>query len=150
MKLETNSQIALAFFLVIAPLAFSQDGTLQPCPYVTPGTLGCELVAWSQLQEPVPLPEPDTKPVPPPDKQRDAQPGQSASSQAQPPASRQSITGIIVRHGEKCILRAGANTTYQLDNQNKARQYQDKRVKIVGRLDVDSATFHIESIELAP
>jgi Protein of unknown function (DUF5818) len=148
MKRETNTLLGLALFLAIAPFAFSQDGTPQPCPDVT-GTLGCELVAWSQLQEPVPLPEPDTRPVPPPDQQRRPQPGQSASSPAHPSASRQSITGIIVRQGEKCVLKAGDNTTYQLDDQNKARQYQDKQVKVVGRLDVDSNTLHIESIELS-
>jgi hypothetical protein len=146
MKRETNALLGLVFFLAVARLGFSQDRTPQPCPDVTPGTLGCELVAWSQLQEPVPLPEPDAKPVPP-DQQRDPQPGHSASSQAQPRASRQSITGIIVRRGEKWVLEAGDNTTYQLDDQIKARQYQDKPVKIVGRLDADSNTLHIESIE---
>jgi Protein of unknown function (DUF5818) len=150
MKQETNTLLGLVFFLVIAPvLAFSQDGAAQPCPDVTAGTLGCELVAWSHLQEPVPLPEPETKPVPLPDGQGDPQPGQSPNSQAQPQVSRQSITGIIVRQGEKYVLKAGDNTTYQLDDQNRARQYQDKQVKVVGRLDADSNTFHIESIERA-
>ena len=83
MKRETNTLLGLALFLAIAPFAFSQDGNPQPCPDVT-GTLGCELVAWSQLQEPVPLPEPDTRPVPPPDQQRRPQPGQSASSPGPP------------------------------------------------------------------
>ena len=62
---------------------------------------------------------------------------------------KQSIKGIIVRQGEKFVLKAGDNTTYQLDDQNKARQYQDKQVSVVGVLDADSNTLHIETIELA-
>jgi hypothetical protein len=148
MNRETNMLLRLALFLVVAPMAFSQDATPQPCPDVTAETLGCELVAWSHLQEPVPLPEPDTQPATPPGQQPDPQPGQSPSSRSRPQASRQTVTGIIVRQGVKYVLKAGDNTTYQLDDQNRARQCQDKRVRIAGKLDVDGNTLHIESIEL--
>jgi hypothetical protein len=144
MKPDTHRLLALAFLLAMTPWAFTQDGTAQPCPEVTPGTMGCQLVAWSHWQEPVPLPEPESKPAPPPDQQ----PGQSPASQAQPETSRQSITGVIVRQGEKYVLKAGDNTTYQLDDQDRARKYQDKRVMVVGRLDANTAVFHIESVEL--
>jgi hypothetical protein len=137
--------LRLVSLLAFAPLAFSQQGSAQPCPDVTPGTLGCQLVAWSRLQEPVPLPQPETKPAPTPDQQ----PGQSPDSHTPTQASRQRVMGIIVRQGEKYVLKAGDNTTYQLDDQDRARRYQDKQVMVVGRLDPDSNTFHIESIELA-
>ena len=140
MQRATHTLLGLALSLALAPLAFTQDGAAQPCPDVTPGTLGCELVAWSHLQEPVPLPEPESKP--------DQQPGQSPDAQTQPQASRQSLTGIIVREGEKYVLKVGDNTTYQLDDQDRARRYQDKQVLLVGRLDAHSNTFHIETIEL--
>jgi hypothetical protein len=103
MKPETNSLVSLAFFLIVTPLAFSQSGAVQPCPDVRPGTLGCELIEWSRLQEPVPLPEPDAKPVPPKD-QPDALPGRSKSSTAPPQASRQVIVGTIVSEGKDCVL----------------------------------------------
>jgi hypothetical protein len=138
--------IGLVFLLVIvAPLAFSQDGTPQPCPDVEPGALGCEPVAWSRLQEPTPLPEPDANPAP----SADPQAGQSSNSPAQPQTPKQSITGIILKQGKKYVLKAGDNTTYQLDDQSRAAQYQDKQVKVVGRLDADNNTLHIESIGLA-
>jgi len=111
--------------------------------------MGCEPVAWSRLQEPVPLPEPGRAPAPRPDPQPDQQSAQSTSSQVQPDTPKQSIKGIIVRQGEKFVLKAGDNTTYQLDDQSKARQYQDKQVNVVGVLDADSNTLHIETIELA-
>jgi len=134
--------LGLALFLTVGPWGFAQGGGAQPCPNVMPGALGCELVAWSHLQEPIPLPGSETKPAP------DQQSGRSPSSQTQPQASRQKITGIIVRQGEKYVLKAGDNTTYQLDDQERARRYQDKQVMVVGRLDPESHTFHIESIEL--
>jgi hypothetical protein len=137
--------IGLAFLFVIAPLVFSQDGTPQPCPDVEPGALGCEPVAWSRLQEPMPLPEPDAKPAVPVDQHA----GQSSNSPRQPQTPKQSITGIIVKQAEKYVLKAGDNTTYQLDDQSRVAQYQDKQVKVVGRLVADSNTLHIVSIEVA-
>lgn len=134
----------LVLVLAMAPWGFAQNGAAQPCPEVGPDALGCQLVAWSHLQEPVPLPEPESKPAVPPDQQA----GQSTNSQAQPQASRQKITGIIVREGEKYVLKAGDNTTYQLDDQERARRYQDKRVSVIGSLDAGSNTFRIQSIEL--
>jgi hypothetical protein len=98
----------------------------------------------------VPLPEPGSAEpgsasAPSPDQQS----ARSTGSQVQPDTPKQSIKGIIVREGEKFVLKAGDNTTYQLDDQNKARQYQDKEVNVVGVLDADSNTLHIETIELA-
>jgi hypothetical protein len=144
MQRAIHTLLGLALFLTIAPWAFTQDGAVQPCPDVAPNAIGCEPVAWSRLQEPVPLPEPEAKPAPSPDQQ----PAPSPDSQTEPKAARQSITGIIVRQGEKYVLKAGDNTTYQLDDQDRARRYQDKQVLIVGSLDARSHTFHIESIEL--
>jgi hypothetical protein len=146
--------LGLALFLLVSSWAFSQNASPQPCPDMRPDTLGCEPVAWSQLQEPVPLPEPGstepgTAPAPSPDQLPDQQSSQATGSQVQPDTPRQSIKGIIVRQGEKFVLKAGDNTTYQLDDQNKAGQYQDKQVSVVGVLDADSNTLHIETIELA-
>jgi Protein of unknown function (DUF5818) len=154
MKRGASTLLGLALFLLVSSWAFSQDASFQPCPDVKPDTLGCEPVAWSQLQEPVPLPEPDsaepgTAPAPSPDQQPDQQSAQSTGSQVQPDTPKQTIKGIIVRQGEKFVLKAGDNTTYQLDDQNKARQYRDKQVSVVGVLDPDSNTLHIETIEQA-
>jgi hypothetical protein len=144
MKRRANT-VVLAFWAALTPLVLSQDGTPQPCPDVTPGALGCQLVAWSHLQEPVPLPESETKPATPPDQQ----PGQSPDFQSRRQASRRTITGFIVRQVDHCVLKAVDNTTYQLDDQERARRYQDKQVRVVGKLIAASHTFDIESIELA-
>jgi Protein of unknown function (DUF5818) len=143
MKLEKHTLLSMILFLGIAPFAVTQETTAQPCPEVTPGTLGCELIAWSHLQEPVPLPDPDATTQP------DQQSAKSSNSETEPQAARQRITGIIVRQGEKYVLKAGDNTTYQLDDQDKAKRYQDKQVLVVGTLDAANHTIRIESIELA-
>jgi hypothetical protein len=93
----------------------------------------------------MPLPEPDAKPAVPVDHHA----GQSSNSPRQPQTPKQSITGIIVKQAEKYVLTAGDNTTYQLDDQSRVAQYQDKQVKVVGRLVADSNTLHIVSIEVA-
>ena len=138
---STYKLLGLILFLAIAPLGFSQDRSAQPCPEVVPGTVGCQLVAWSHLQNPVPLPNPESKP----DQQ---QPEQSQSTQAQPQSAMQKITGIIVRMGDKYVLKAGGTTTYQLDDQERAKRYQDQQVTVVGTLDTASNTIHVESIQL--
>jgi hypothetical protein len=143
MKREIISLIGLSFFLGFVPLGVSQDGNPQACPDVTQEALTCELIAWSHLQDAVPLPEPDAKPMPP-----DQPDGSSRNSQAQPQTSTRSITGIIVRQGEKYVLKAGGNTTYQLDDQNRAQHYQNKEVRVIARLDSERNSLHIESIEL--
>ena len=132
-----NKLLGLILFLVSVPLAFAQDGSSQPCPEVMPGTVGCQLVAWSHLQEPVPLPNPEAKP--------DRQPEQA---QTQPQSAMQKITGIIVRMGDKYVLKAGGTTTYELDDQEKAKRYQDQQVTVVGTLDTANNTIHVESIQL--
>ncbi|MGA8489325.1 MAG: hypothetical protein WB711_02820, partial [Terriglobales bacterium] len=71
MKRGAGTFLGLALFLLFSSSAFSQGASPQPCPEVTEDTLGCEPIAWSQLQAPVPLPDPDTEPAPTPDQQPD-------------------------------------------------------------------------------
>jgi hypothetical protein len=53
------AQALMVSILCLAPakLSLSQNPPeRQPCPDVTAEAIGCELIAWSHLQEPVPLP----------------------------------------------------------------------------------------------
>jgi hypothetical protein len=56
--------------------------------------------------------------------------------------------GTIVKKGASYVLRATSNETYQLDDQDRARQYEGKQIKIVGTLDVNGRSLHVTSIEL--
>ena len=78
------------------------------------------------------------------------QPAQPVNSQAQPqPPSAQILTGTIVRDGSSYILKASSNSNvYQLDDQERAKQYEGKQVRIEGTLDANGNSFHVTSIEL--
>jgi hypothetical protein len=123
--------------LVASPLVFAQQATPEPLPA---SVLGPQLVAWSQMQKPQPAPAPmpadQSQPVPP----------QAQQQQQNPPA--QAITGTIVKDGNKYVLKGSDNTVYQIDDQEKAKLYEGKQVKVAGSIDAKTNVLHVTSIEL--
>lgn len=142
-------------FLLLAPGLLAQSPQDQPEPQ-GPDMLGTqELVAWSRFQKPNPVPEPLPPPdkgIPQPDQQGQQppaqQPPQANQSPQQSPTQSQTFTGKIVKDGDKYLLRVSAGTTYQLDDQGSARQYDSKEVKVVGTLDAASNTIRVTRIDL--
>jgi uncharacterized protein YdeI (BOF family) len=62
-----------------------------------------------------------------------------------------SFTGRIVKeNGEMVLEDTVTKVTYRLDDPAKAKQYVNKRVKVTGKLDLDSNTIRIASIEVLP
>jgi hypothetical protein len=145
MKRETSLLAALLFLPGFVSLAIAQGVPSQPSPALpTDIILGPQLIAWSHLQKPQPV----TQPSPPPERsapQVDQQ-AQPAPAQPQPPAA-QTYTGTIVKDGASYVLKVSSNSVYQLDDQEKARQYEGKQVKIGGTLDPNGSRLHIISIE---
>jgi hypothetical protein len=138
----------LAFLLVLAQAGFAQNLGTETDPNLM------QLIAWSQLQNPQPMPEPRPDPAPLPEQQRDQQPdrqqpGQPANADAQQQSSAQTMTGTIVKEDGRYVLKASDNKTYQIDDQEKAKQFEGKQVKIVGSLDMSTSTIRIQSIEPA-
>src|SRR5258708_39801003 len=120
-----------AFLLVMTPLAFGQKGQQAP-QYPEDALAPRQLIAWSYLQKPQPAPQPlpprDT-PLPQPDPQ-DRQAKPPANPQDQTPT--QSFTGKIVKDGGKYVLKVASNMTYQLDGQDRLKQYENQDRKIIG------------------
>jgi hypothetical protein len=150
MKRKACLLATVVFVIGTVPFMCTQDLRSQPSPVPPSGILGPQLIAWSQLQKPEPVPQP----LPPPDRaaqQPDQpatqQPPQPANPQAQPPAA-QTFTGTIVKDGNRYILKVSSNNVYQLDDQEKAKRYEGKQVKIEGTLDAKGSSLHITSIEL--
>ncbi|MBZ5681986.1 MAG: hypothetical protein LAO24_17950 [Acidobacteriia bacterium] len=152
MKRETNILATISFVLVVALSGFGQDPQVQSSPALPPDVLGPQLIAWSQLQKPKPVPQP----LPPPDRptrQSDQEtPGQPTNPQALPPAQQQApanqtFTGTILKDGARYVLKTGG-TSYQLDDQDDVKHYEDKQVKVVGNLDVNRNILHVVSIQL--
>lgn len=149
MKRRTSLLAALVFLSATLPSALTQDLKSQPSPVLPADILGPQLIAWSQLQKPQPVPQP----LPPPDRpmqqQPDQQPAQSVNppTPPQPPAA-QTFTGTIVKDGIRYVLKVSSNSVYQLDDQERAKQYEGKQVKIAGTLDPTGNSLHVTSIEL--
>ena len=143
---ESSPVTTVVFLLATVPLMFTQDSQTQPQPTLPPDILGPQLIAWSQLQKPQPVPQP----LPPPDghvQQPDQQPATSSAQEDLRPVPS-TFQGTIVKKGASYVLRATSNETYQLDDQDRARQYEGKQIKIVGTLDVNGRSLHVTSIEL--
>ena len=145
--MNRKTSLFAGMLLGLTPFLLGQEPQNRQAPRSEEDILGSQqLVAWSWLQNPRPVPQP----LPPPDKsapQPDPQTQQPPPSQSQPPTPTQNFTGKIVKDGEKYVLKA-SGTSYRLDDQNNARQYDGKDVKIVGTLDAGSNTIHIARIEL--
>jgi hypothetical protein len=148
MKRKTSLFATLGVLLAIAPLALAQNMQTQPSPALPSDILGPQLIAWSQLQKPQPVPQP----LPTPDRPAQ-QPAQQPAQSANPPAQQQqpaaqTFTGTIVKDGSRYVLKVSSNSAYQLDDQDRAKQYEGKQVKIAGTLDANGNSLHITSIEL--
>ncbi len=75
--------------------------------------------------------------------------GQMPASGEATTQEAKSFTGRIVKeNGEMVLQDTVTKVTYRLDDAAKAKQYIGKRVKVTGKLDMDSNTIRIENIEL--
>jgi uncharacterized protein YdeI (BOF family) len=58
------------------------------------------------------------------------------------------FSGTIVKTGDQFVLSDAANKlSYLLDDAEKASQFEGKKVKVTGTVDVASNTIHVESIQ---
>ncbi len=77
----------------------------------------------------------------------------AAQQQTQPQSDAQAqdakpFSGMILKEKGKLVLKdTVSNVSYQLDDQDKARQFEGKQVKVTGKLDTNTNLIHIESIE---
>ena len=70
----------------------------------------------------------------------------SASSSQQ---SARAFEGKIQKSGDKLVLQDSASgSSYQIDDQDKAKQYEGKNVKVMGTVDSASNTLHV--IDITP
>lgn len=59
----------------------------------------------------------------------------------------QTFTGQIMNHDGKYALHGEDGKTYQLDDQDKAKDFDGKKVKIIGSLDEENMTIQVNEIE---
>jgi hypothetical protein len=113
--------------------------------------LGPELVAWSQLQQPRPVPQPLSGRT----LDRNAQPLQDAAIQdsrgelptQQPDSVVRDFRGLIAVIDGRRLLKLASDVVVQIEDPEMAKQYEGRRVKITGTGD-ESGKLIVMSIEL--
>jgi len=71
---------------------------------------------------------------------------QPADTQSQQ-RTAQSFEGKITKSGDKLVLQDKATqASYQLDDQEKAKQYEGKNVTVVATMDANTNTLHVVNI----
>ena len=80
-------------------------------------------------------------------------PQTQAAPQAQTPVDAQSqqsarsFDGKITKSGDKLVLQdASTQTNYQLDDQDKAKQFEGQSVKVMATMDPTTNTLHVVDI----
>jgi hypothetical protein len=148
--------VAAFSLLLVAGVSFAQEQSpARPAPGQNEHILGPQLIAWSEMQKPQPVPQ-QPQPLPAPDSkanQTAPAPDSKSDSKAEPEpdaqqSTAQSISGTIVKAGGKYVLETADNMAYQLDDQDKASQYEGKHVKITGTLDRTTGILHVRTVEL--
>jgi uncharacterized protein DUF5818 len=159
MKRELTPLILPLFiFFVVATGFAQQDATNIAKRSPRAQKPGSYLIVWTETQAPEPAPQPSGRqtpaPDPKPETQTPAQPSgsQPDSSQAQGPApeaqpAAQSFTGTISKEGDTYVLKVSDTSSYKLDDQDKAKEYEGKRVAVVGLLDPNSNLIRVQKIE---
>jgi hypothetical protein len=146
--------------LLFSGVGLAQELAARPAPRTGDGILGPQLIAWSEMQKPQPVPQ-RPQPVPVPDSNADKQEGPREDTPQQQPApdakapaqekqgpAAQTLNGTVIKLGNKFVLKTADKQTYELDDQDRAREYEGKQVRIVGSLDRTTNMVHITSIEL--
>lgn len=130
--------------LGFTPFLNGQDASEQPAQNTPPPR---QLIAWSNLQKPhpvpQPLPPPDT-PVPQPDQPNRAPKPADPQTQQTP---TQTFVGKISQDGNGYVLKVTSDTVYKLAGVD-ASPYDNKNVKVTGELEQGTKTIHVASIEL--
>lgn len=78
-------------------------------------------------------------------------PDQPSAGQGSAPGQSQeaeSFMGTVVKSGNKYVLKTDSGT-YQIDDQDKAKQFEGKQVKVSGKLDKATGTLQVTDIQAA-
>jgi hypothetical protein len=79
--------------------------------------------------------------------QAGSMPQQQQTDATNPQQSARSFEGKIAKSGDKLVLQeSSTQTAYQIDDQEKAKQFEGKSVKVMATVDPNTNTLHIVDI----
>jgi len=131
-KQKAGVLVTMGFLLILCASVCAQGVQPEPAPALPSGVLGSDLIAWSQMQTPRPVPQPL-----PPDQ----------NPRAQQQATAEVFAGMIVKIDARYVLKMQSGITYRLDRANVG-QYEGKQVRLAGNLDANRNQLHVITIEL--
>ncbi len=74
-------------------------------------------------------------------------PQQQQTDATNPQQSARSFEGKIAKSGDQLVLQESATqTSYKLDDQDKAKQFEGKNVKVMATVDASTNTLHVVDI----
>jgi hypothetical protein len=115
----------------------------QPCPDLSAGSIGCQLIVWSDQQEPPAdpalLPDDTPKVLPATLANQNSVPGSATP--------RITVTGVVFRKLGRYFLISRSGNLVELDNLAATTSYQGMQVRITGVLDAGNGKLCIESVE---
>jgi hypothetical protein len=161
---QCSAICALACLFVLVPFLIGQQDQPSPAPIPdSQNVASSDLIAWSGMQSPQPVPpsgqqplgpdpHPETQPQKNPTPSPDNAPAKSAApaqnpDQNQTPAAR-TFLGTITKQADSYVLKSEA-TSYQLDAQDKAKQFDGQKVRVIGILDASGNSIQVQSIDPA-
>ncbi len=79
--------------------------------------------------------------------QADSTPQQQQTDASNPQQSARSFEGKIAKSGDQLVLQENSTqTAYKLDDQEKAKQFEGKNVKVMATVDASTNTLHVVDI----
>ena len=103
-----------------------------------------------------PTPATTQEPTAPPQQDQHEPPATTQQNEPQMPAAgtdaqtqdAKSFSGRIMKENGKIVLKDPVTkTSYQIDDVSKVRPFMGKQVKVTGKLDMNSNTIRVESVE---
>ncbi len=106
------------------------------------GLTGVGLNAWAQQTHDAQTPSTQTQ-----DNTTQGNTMQPQSSTTPSQSGAQSFAGTITKSGDKLVLQSSTSqTAYQLDDQDKAKQYEGKKVTVMATMDSSTNTLNVVDI----
>jgi cytoskeletal protein RodZ len=143
-------RLSLAVVLTLSLMALAQSSQAQEPSSQAPAT------TTPPDQQSPSAQDQQTPPATPPDSTHDSPSAQQQQNEPQMPAAgadaqtqeAQAFTGRIMKENGKVVLKDPVTkNSYQVDDVSKANPFIGKQVKVTGKLDINSNTITIATIE---
>jgi Protein of unknown function (DUF5818) len=149
-----RSVSSLTVILLLAFCLIGSAENLSASQPEFPTAVEWPAIVWSQAQQPKPIPSvkpelPDQQPEQAPPNNSQATPAKGSDSERKAESSGQTFSGIIVRTGTEYVLKTMDNVTYHLDDQDRAKRFEGKQVKVTGTVNANTKVIRVQNIEEA-